>query len=473
MLRHKNTFIKFLVDLISIPFIVVVAYSLKFKIGWTLQHVFKLSYGAIYQHAQVENYLENIAVITLIWVISLYSSGLYTSYKGVMAEVDEFIKIFKSVSAAIILLTTISFFVPIIPHSRFVILYGWITGIIWFSFTRYLLNSYLQLNKSKKQCIVVGSSQNALTLSERICMNSEFDFRYLGNFSNNTATDIPFTLQKHYRYLGDFDALFTRVLSDEIEAIFVEKDELTEQELSRLIIFCEEHFIEFFIHHPLSNALSGVATYQDIAGMPLLSYKPLQFSAQDSFIKRFFDIISSLLLLITLSPLFVFTAIWIRLTSKGPILFRQTRVGLYNKTFEIIKFRTMPVNAEEKSGPTWADNSETRYIKGGKFLRKYSIDELPQLFNVLKNDMSLIGPRPERPYFVDEICKEAPYFTLRHQIKGGLSGWAQIHGRSYLTKKPIEKFKYDLYYIKNWSLVLDIKIVIKSFFIVLKGEEAY
>ena len=158
----------------------------------------------------------------------------------------------------------------------------------------------------------------------------------------------------------------------------------------------------------------------------------------------------------------------------GPIIYAQERSGLNNKRFLMYKFRTMQQDAESSTGPTWvSETNETRYIKGGKWLRKTSIDELPQFFNILKNDMSIVGPRPERPFFIDEIKKTVPHFNLRHKFKGGLTGWAQLNGRAYLTDKPHYKIKYDLYYIKNWSLIFDFKIMIKTFFILIKGDKAY
>jgi exopolysaccharide biosynthesis polyprenyl glycosylphosphotransferase len=186
-------------------------------------------------------------------------------------------------------------------------------------------------------------------------------------------------------------------------------------------------------------------------------------------IKRFFDIILSLIGLILAMPIILITAIAIKLESEGPVFFLQERTGLNGKTFKIIKLRSMRVDAE-KNGPQWAQKNDSRVTKVGKFIRKTRIDELPQLINVLKGDMSILGPRPERPVFVKQFSKEIPGFEKRLLVKPGLTGWAQVNGGYDIT--PEEKLKYDLHYINNMSLLLDLKIILKTIKVVLTGEGA-
>jgi exopolysaccharide biosynthesis polyprenyl glycosylphosphotransferase len=214
---------------------------------------------------------------------------------------------------------------------------------------------------------------------------------------------------------------------------------------------------------------------EDFDGLPFEVHQPLSVNIYYKTIKLAFDFCFALTLLIFLSPLFLIIALLIKIASpNGPIFYVQERVGLNGKPFGMIKFRTMIPNAESKTGPVMVSTqTETRYIPCGNLLRKTSIDELPQLINILKGEMSLVGPRPERAFFVEKFKQNIPYFDLRHKVKGGITGWAQINGRSVLTNRPEHKIKYDLYYIKNWSFILDIKIIIKTIFIVLKREEAY
>jgi exopolysaccharide biosynthesis polyprenyl glycosylphosphotransferase len=162
----------------------------------------------------------------------------------------------------------------------------------------------------------------------------------------------------------------------------------------------------------------------------------------------------------------------IKLESKGPVFYRQERVGRDNKVFMIYKFRTMKADAEKKTGPVWAKEGDPRRTKTGEFLRKTSIDELPQLFNILTGEMSLVGPRPERPHFVEKFRKTIPRYLERHRVKAGLTGWAQVHGLRGNTSLE-ERVKYDLYYIENWSLVLELKILVKTALEVFHHDSAY
>ena len=207
---------------------------------------------------------------------------------------------------------------------------------------------------------------------------------------------------------------------------------------------------------------------EDFDGLPLISLKDNKFTSWARFIKRCFDIKWSLLLLLLFSPLFLLAYILLKIESFNmPVLFKQDRVGENGRVFKIYKFRTMKHQEIENAPSMTHDAQDKRITAIGKLLRRTSMDEIPQLINVLKGEMSLVGPRPEQPYFVELYESQIPAFSERHRVKGGLTGWAQINGRSALTSRPEEKLKYDLYYIENWSLLLDIKIIIKTVFQVL------
>jgi len=164
--------------------------------------------------------------------------------------------------------------------------------------------------------------------------------------------------------------------------------------------------------------------------------------------------------------------ILVKIDSRGPIFYLQERIGMDGEIFRVIKFRSMKTDAEKQSGPVWAKKDDPRTTRVGKFLRRFSLDELPQLFNVLKGDMSIVGPRPERPYFVEQFKKEIPKYLDRHRVKTGMTGWAQVNGLR--GNAPIvQRTQYDLYYIENWSLAFDIKIILKTIYAVLFGKDAY
>ena len=210
----------------------------------------------------------------------------------------------------------------------------------------------------------------------------------------------------------------------------------------------------------------------DVDGMPvlhILDEAPMEFKR---YVKRFIDILFSGVFLLLTAPLLLIIALLVRLSSRGPILYRQERMGLNGHKFTMLKFRTMPVNSETSTGPVWAKPGENRATPIGAFLRKTSLDELPQFFNVLRGDMSVVGPRPERPVFIENFKDRVPRYMLRHKVKAGITGWAQING--WRGNTSIEKrIEYDLYYIQNWSISLDLKIMWLTLWKGFVSENAY
>ena len=463
----------FISDLLLIPLVYICAYIFKFKLGFLFNLVFDSKSGTIYHHAQLEPYISNIIVISFIWLICFIFFRLYRLQHGVFSTVDQFILIVKVVSFINLIILALSFLFEILPNSRFVVFYSWLFAIGVFYLNRVLINSYFIKQKKENNYLVIGSSVSAQRIVEKIESNFFRKCNYIGSVYNEDKVDFIYTVKHVFKKIGDLDDIESILVTKNISSLYVVVPDYPQEKVDDLVVFCEKNNVQINLHYSLTNALAGVAEYSDILGMPIVSYKKIELSMFSLIVKRIFDIICSIGLLIIALPIVSVAAFWIKSVSKGPVFFKQERVGFNNKEFFMLKLRTMRVDAEENTGPKWVSKQDDRYIYGGKFLRKFSIDELPQLINILKNEMSLIGPRPERKFFVDQICEYAPYFDLRHKIKGGLTGWAQIHGRAQLTNRPLEKFHYDLYYIKNWSLVLDIKIFIKTIFVIFKAEESY
>ena len=221
--------------------------------------------------------------------------------------------------------------------------------------------------------------------------------------------------------------------------------------------------MEFYLVPDLYDLLAVKVSMGNIGGVPVMGLKGRPLSGWNAVVKRGMDIAVSGVLLMALWPLFLPLALIIKRTSKGPIFYRQERIGRDGRRFVIFKFRSMIEDAEGETGPVWAAEDDPRVTPVGRFLRRWSIDELPQLWNVLKGEMSLVGPRPEREYFVDQFGSEVPQYLDRHRVKSGMSGWAQVNGLR--GNAPIEeRTKYDIYYIENWSIGLDIKILLMTLF---------
>jgi exopolysaccharide biosynthesis polyprenyl glycosylphosphotransferase len=212
----------------------------------------------------------------------------------------------------------------------------------------------------------------------------------------------------------------------------------------------------------LFQLLTLKANVQDLDGFPVITIDDVPIRGMAQVVKRTTDIVVSALALVFLSPLFLIVAVLVKLTSRGPVFYHQERMGLDGRRFVIHKFRTMICDAEKMTGPVFCEPGDPRMTRLGRVLRKYSIDEIPQFVNVLKGEMSLIGPRPERPSFVREFTEKIPKYMLRHKIKAGITGWAQVHGLR--QDADIEKrLEYDFFYMQNWSLGLDIKILWMTF----------
>jgi Undecaprenyl-phosphate glucose phosphotransferase len=199
---------------------------------------------------------------------------------------------------------------------------------------------------------------------------------------------------------------------------------------------------------------------EEFGGLPIISLQGDPMEGWSRVAKRLFDVLFSLVALLLTGPIMLVTALAVKLTSRGPILYAQERMGIDGSTFHILKFRTMRTDAE-LAGAMMASKEDPRRTPIGTFLRKYSIDELPQFFNVLMGDMSLVGPRPERPVFIEEFKRQIPRYHLRHKVKAGITGWAQINGLRGQTSIQ-KRIEYDLYYIENWSLLMDLKILVRT-----------
>ncbi len=466
--------LRLLADTFLIPVIFILAYSLKFKLA-LIAHFFSLE-GHVYHQAQVEPYLQVMALIVVIWLPTFYLCGMYRPFVGMMPEVDEFIAIVKGVSLATVMTMAITFLFKSFPESRYVVFYAWIVGVILLTMSHMLIHSLelraLRRGKDSIRTLIIGADAAAQDIIERILLYPSMGYTYLGNLCTVIPEKIHFHLQKHFRKLAEPESYPSQIKELKPDLVLVtDWTNVSEKDLQSI---CKQHSCALKKVSSDASWLSSFAVFEDFDGIPLICDAAPEHPVIESVAKTVLDYGVAVLILVVFSPLLIGISILIKAVSpKGPILYKQERVGKDGRIFEMLKFRTMVPDAETKTGPVMVTKQDSRYIFCGQFLRKTSLDELPQLINILRGDMSLVGPRPERPFFVDAFLKDIPHFQLRHVMKGGLTGWAQINGRSVLTSRPEHKVRYDLYYIKNWSLILDIKILIRTIFIVFQREEAY
>lgn len=244
--------------------------------------------------------------------------------------------------------------------------------------------------------------------------------------------------------------------------------------LIEIISRCETKDVTLKIIPDLYEILSGQAKTVQLYGFPLIDINPQLMSEWERGAKRVIDIVVSFLILLVASPIILAAAIAIKIDSRGPVIYKQERSGLNGKVFKVYKFRSMYQDAEKRTGPVWSQKDDPRITRSGKFIRRVRIDELPQIWNVFKGEMSLVGPRPERPFFVEQLAKEIPYYKRRLRVRPGITGWAQVKHKYDESIEDVKtKLQFDLFYIENMSLKTDIKILFRTVFVVLFGKGHY
>ena len=306
--------------------------------------------------------------------------------------------------------------------------------------------------------LVIGAGEMGTAVAPKILVYRDLGFRLKGFLDDERSVGEKIDIEGGVEVLGHIRDLGPILDSGEVQEVFVALDLNNYSKILETIKVAQHYVVNIRLIPDLFQLLTLKANIQDLDGYPVISIDDVAMRGYKSLLKRITDIVVSILGLIILSPLLLVLAAIVKLTSPGPVFFLQERMGLDGRRFKMIKFRTMVRGAEEGSGPVMSRPGDPRMTKAGRFLRKYSLDELPQLINVLKGEMSLIGPRPERPEFVKEFAGKIPKYMLRHKVKCGITGWAQVHGLRQDT--PISKrIEYDFFYIQNWSLGLDLKII--------------
>ncbi len=469
---------KVIVDVLAIFTALISAYVVKFKIPQLSLYLLNFQFGRIQHHAQIEPYLDSLWLITGISFLYLLLFNSYRPHVGILPEIDQLVQLIKIMTYVIISIVLIQFFTPIIPGSRMVVVYFWFFSVtlLWvgrliiLKFETYFYKKGIGARKS----LIIGSSMLSQDVAERMMLYPAMGYYYVGTIDDSPPESVHFHLKDRFRLLGYVDQYQAICDKEDIDAVFLIKRDIERVKYRELTQYCIQHNIQLnVLSEPiLDTPFINVGVFDGISMISTMNHKRRWL---ERFIKRLFDILVSLFGLIVLSPVFIGISIWIKIFSPGgAIFFSQTRVGQFSREFNMVKFRSMIPDAEKLTGPVMVDDSgDSRYIRGGKFLRQFSLDELPQLWNVFVGDMSIVGPRPERPHFVSEFSQFVPYFNERHAVPVGITGWAQINGRSVLTHRPEHKVKYDIYYINNWSFLFDIKICLKTIFIVFSREESY
>jgi exopolysaccharide biosynthesis polyprenyl glycosylphosphotransferase len=358
-------------------------------------------------------------------------------------------------------------------YSRAMILYAWAFSALLVALGR-LLSSWLCKRLIRKgwghrRVLVVGTGDIARMILQKVLWTPELGYDAVGVVSNNGGgTDSVLGVPVVGKAL-DLGEIIEQYTPEEV--IIALPEETSHSEILWLISECERGRVTIRVYPDLFQIMAGPVRIGEMGGLPLLTVRDIAQKGWRRVAKRAMDIAGASFGLVVLSPLMTFIAILIKLESRGPVFYVQERMGLDASPFPMLKFRSMRADAE-KSGPGWTTEDDPRRTRSGSFLRKTNLDELPQFINVLLGDMSLVGPRPERPVYVEQFRRSIPRYMERHREKAGMTGWAQMNGLRGDTSIA-ERTKYDLWYIENWSLMLDVKIMIRTVFKFFRSPNAY
>lgn len=412
------------------------------------------------------------------YLILYYWCRLYTP-KRVQRTENEILNIIKAnvvgiilVLAALNLAQSVNRDLQHFSRSMLILFAGLNTvdGILVRALIRRILHLFRKKGYNQKHILLVGYSRAAEAYIDRIIANPQWGYTVRGILDDNVPRGAVY---KGVKVMGSIDNLLYILPENKLDEIAVTLSLSDYDRLEEIVNLCEKSGVHTKFIPDYNSLIPGKPYTEDLGGLPVINirYVPLS-NTVNAVVKRMVDIAGSFLGLVVTSPLLLTVAVLIRATSRGPIIFRQERIGQHNRPFQMYKFRTMYVQdvKEEKKG--WTTKDDPRVTKIGRFLRRTSIDELPQLFNILIGDMSLVGPRPERPQYVEKFKEEIPRYMVKHQVRPGLTGWAQING--YRGDTSIRKrIEYDIYYIENWSLEFDIKIMFLTIFKGFINENAY
>jgi len=420
----------------------------------------------------LRGYLTGSFFVVFIWLIIFHSFGLYRMRIS-HSKLEEISLVIKAVSVGTIVVMAATFLYREISYSRIVVLLASFLSLIFLTSSRLLYESLYRWVKRKgvavKRVAIVGSGEMSKAILKKIEEHPRLGYEVIGIIREGPESENKID---HLPFLGTIDKIFEIAKREKLDSLIMTLPLSSYRKIVDILVDCEELHLDFQLVPDLFELMTSKIRLSEIDGIPLLGLKEFPLEGWNRIFKRTFDLVFSSLALILSAPPMLLSALLIKLTSSGPIFFKQERVGRDGRAFTMYKFRSMREDAEEEVGPIWATENDPRRTKVGKFLRKTSLDELPQLFNVLKGEMSLVGPRPERPVFVKQFKGAIPRYFERHRVKSGITGWAQVNGLRGNTSIE-ERTKYDLYYVENWSLGFDVKILLKTILGIFSQKNAY
>lgn len=454
----------FIIDITIISFSLILAWFICFETD--LLGFSKSAWG-------FSHYMMLIVFILPLYILLYSIFGLYSPHrtKSLMSEALQIIKVNF---IGLLVLVTLLFVLNLTDYSRYLIAMFAMFSTTFSIIERLIFRLSLRYVRSKgfniKHILIIGAGALGKKIANKLEQNEYLGYNIIGFLDDNLKIGYKTSDLEIIGNIGDLNFI---ILTNHVDRVIITISPRHYNLLEKIVDICEKNGVKSEIVPDYYRYFPAKPYVDMIEDIPLINirYVPLDNSFNE-IMKRSLDFIAAIGTIIILSPIMIVTAIIVKLTSPGSVIFKQERVGLHRKTFDMYKFRSMKVQDREEGENQWTTNNDPRRTKFGAFIRKTSIDELPQLFNVLKGDMSLIGPRPERPHFVKKFREDIPKYMIKHHVRPGMTGWAQVHGCRGNTsiKKRIE---YDIYYVENWTILLDIKIFVMTLIKGFVNKNAY
>lgn len=452
-----------------------VASSLAMLCAWALRFQFQVIPVTKGQQ-DFETYAKLLPIIIIVFPLAYAVQGLYR-IRPTRSRSEEWVAVaIGSVVGTVVLSGVLLWVRPaashIVPYSRATLFMFMIAAILIVITGRSIVRAFVErrhrLGKDLDRVLIAGNGELARAVVARMSAHrDQLGFRIVGYLRNGDAGEIP-----GLPCLGNIADAEQVLRAEAVDHVFVALPHASSAVMMELLDRLMRICLSIHVVPDLLQFMVLRSRVEDLDGLPTINLSETPLEGWSRFVKRGFDLTVAITALLLLSPLMLLVALAIRIEDGAPAFYRQIRMGLDGKPFAMVKFRSMRVGAESETGAVWAAKDDPRRTRVGRFIRAWSLDELPQLWNVLVGDMSVIGPRPERPEFVEQFRAEVPHYMLRHKVRAGMTGWAQVHGWRGNTSIRM-RIEHDLYYIENWSLLLDLKILFMTVVHGLRHENAY
>ena len=466
----------------------VIAINIAYFVAFWLRYKSNLFPEAFDPGLDLASHLAPSLIVSGLWIFLFFFTGLYRDwYKE--SRLDELFVVARTVLIGMFLLFLVTSAPQLLDFARsgdpraiatrtkIPILATYGACMLFFAtvnrfFIHTVLTTLFARGIATSKVLIVGANSSGVQLALDINRFPKLGYRVAGYIDDDGRK--RGTMCGDYSVLGTYSEIPTVVRKEKIAGLIISHVSASPNEIQKILEYCGDVRVDIYMVPSLMDVITGHFKTHQIFGVPLMVLLQDHMPAWQAQIKRLIYIVVSALVLVCGAPVWLVVAAVIRATSEGSAVYSQVRVGRNGKNYTMLKFRSMYIDAEKRSGPQWATKNDPRITPVGRFIRKTRLDEIPQFFNVLKGEMSLVGPRPERPFFVEQLKKEIPWYVRRIKMKPGITGWAQVkHKYDSSIEDVKQKVLYDLYYFENMSLALDVKIMLRTVLVVFTGKGAH